>query len=54
MTRTHRSLHRIIWPILAALLALGFTLALWLRPPPEDDKDDTRMVPPATMLERSA
>jgi hypothetical protein len=35
VTRTHRSLHRIVWPILAALVALGVVLALWLRPPPE-------------------
>lgn len=35
MTRAHRSLHRIVWPILAVLVALGVLLALWLRPPPE-------------------
>jgi hypothetical protein len=35
MTRTHRSLHRIVWPILAVLVALGVALALWLRPPPD-------------------
>ena len=35
MTRTHRSLHRIVWPILAAIVALGAALALWLRPPPD-------------------
>ena len=35
MTRTHRSLHRIVWPILALLVVLGVVLALWLRPPPE-------------------
>jgi hypothetical protein len=35
MTRAHRSLHRIVWPILALLVALGFVLALWLRPPPD-------------------
>jgi hypothetical protein len=34
MTRRHRSLHRALWPILALLVALGFVLALWLRPPP--------------------
>ena len=37
MTRTHRSLHRIVWPILALVVAIGFALALWLRPPPDDD-----------------
>ena len=35
MTRAHRSLHRLIWPILALLVALGVVLALWLRPPPD-------------------
>jgi hypothetical protein len=35
MTRTHRSIHRVIWPALALLVALGFTLALALRPPPD-------------------
>jgi len=35
MTRTHRSLHRIVWPILAVLVALGVLLALWMRPPPD-------------------
>jgi hypothetical protein len=35
MTRTHRSLHRIIWPILALLVVFGVALALWRRPPPE-------------------
>ena len=35
MTRAHRTLHRIVWPILAVLVALGVLLALWLRPPPD-------------------
>ena len=35
MTRSHRSVHRIVWPALALLVALGFTMALVLRPPPE-------------------
>jgi hypothetical protein len=35
MTRQHRSLHRLLWPILALVVAVGFVLALWLRPPPE-------------------
>jgi len=50
MTRTHRSLHRVLWPILAVIVAIGFALALWLRPPPEVGQ--TRLVPPATTLER--
>ena len=35
MTRMHRSLHRIVWPIVALLVVLGVALALWLRPPPQ-------------------
>jgi len=35
MTRTHRRIHRVLWPALALAVALGFTLALVLRPPPE-------------------
>jgi hypothetical protein len=35
MTRRHRALHRVLWPILALAVATGFVLALWLRPPPE-------------------
>jgi len=32
MTRAHRLLHRRLWPILAFIVALGFVLALSLRP----------------------
>jgi hypothetical protein len=53
MTRTHRSLHRVVWPILALLVVIGFALALWLRPPPEDD-DDARAVPHPVTVERPA
>jgi hypothetical protein len=35
MTREHRRIHRVLWPTMALLVALGFTLALVLRPPPE-------------------
>jgi hypothetical protein len=35
MTRSHRFAHRLIWPALAIVVALGFTMALALRPPPE-------------------
>ena len=35
MNRRHRAIHRKVWPVLAVLVALGFTLALVLRPPPE-------------------
>jgi hypothetical protein len=34
MTRSHRSVHRLLWPILAFSVALGFAMALTLRPPP--------------------
>jgi hypothetical protein len=33
MTRKHRSVHRLLWPALALTLAIGFVLALYLRPP---------------------
>lgn len=35
MTRSHRALHRLIWPLLALVVAFGFTMALTLRPPPD-------------------
>jgi hypothetical protein len=35
MTHGHRRVHRLIWPALAVIVALGFTLALAWRPPPE-------------------
>ena len=36
MRRAQRIWHRLLWPLLAAAVALGFTLALLLRvlPPP--------------------
>jgi hypothetical protein len=41
MTRGHRSVHRVLWPALALLVALGFTMALVLRPPPEPPAQST-------------
>jgi hypothetical protein len=35
MTRSHRLAHRLIWPVLAIAVALGLTMALTLRPPPD-------------------
>ena len=35
MTRGHRTVHRLLWPTLAVIVALGFTMALVLRPPLE-------------------
>jgi nitrate reductase NapE component len=34
MRRAHRSFHRVLWPVLALAVALGFIMALVLRPPP--------------------
>ena len=51
MTRRHRSIHRALWPVLAFLVALGFVLALWLRPPPEPD---VRAIPRTVPLEQPA
>jgi len=41
MTRSHRAAHRLLWPILAVLVGLGFALALTLRPPPEGEAPAT-------------
>jgi hypothetical protein len=34
MTRSQRSVHRLLWPLLAFAVALGFAMVLTLRPPP--------------------
>lgn len=34
MTRSHRSIHRMLWPVLALAVGLGFVMALLLRAPP--------------------
>jgi hypothetical protein len=52
MTRRHRSLHRVLWPILALAVAAGFALALWLRPPPEPAQ--VRAFPRAIPVEQAA
>ena len=52
MTRRHRSLHRVVWPILALVVATGFVLARWLRPPPEPGQ--VRAIPRAAPMERAA
>jgi hypothetical protein len=52
MTRQHRSLHRVLWPILALVVAVGLVLALWLRPPPEPGQ--VRAIPPAAPMEQAA
>jgi hypothetical protein len=33
MRRSHRSAHRLLWPLLAVCVALGLSFALALRPP---------------------
>lgn len=35
MTRSHRLIHRLIWPLLAVAVLLGVGMALQLRPPPD-------------------
>jgi hypothetical protein len=34
MRRAHRAVHRRLWPVLTAAVALGVALALYLRAPP--------------------
>ena len=46
MRRAHRSAHRALWPILALAVALGFTMALWLRPPPDPPAQATEELTP--------
>jgi hypothetical protein len=41
MTRTHRAVHRLIWPALAALVGFAFVMALVLRAPPATDTPTT-------------
>ncbi len=35
MRRTHRSVHRIVWPLLVLLVGAGVAMALVKRPPPD-------------------
>jgi hypothetical protein len=46
MTRTHRKVHRLLWPVLAVLVTLGVTMALVLRPPPEVNAPQATAEPP--------
>jgi hypothetical protein len=34
MRRAHRSVHRMLWPVLTLAVAVLFALALYLRAPP--------------------
>ena len=45
MTRGHRAIHRLIWPVLALAVGLGLTLALALRPPPEQPAETITQEP---------
>jgi hypothetical protein len=47
MTRGHRAVHRMLWPALAVIVALGFTMALVLRPPPEQPESPPAQSEPA-------
>jgi len=47
MTRGHRTIHRLLWPLLAVLVALGFTMALVKRPPPEKPESPPAQSEPA-------
>jgi hypothetical protein len=47
MKRLHRTVHRSLWPVLGLAVALGFALALDLRPPPATDEPSaTEAQPP--------
>jgi hypothetical protein len=35
MTRVHRKIHRLIWPLLAVAVVFGLILAIERRPPPD-------------------
>jgi hypothetical protein len=41
MRRSHRLVHRALWPVLALTVALGLAMALALRPPPSADAPQT-------------
>ena len=45
MTRGHRAFHRMVWPVLALIVALGLTMALVLRPPPEQPEAQATQEP---------
>ena len=45
MTRGHRAFHRIVWPVLALIVAFGLTMALVLRPPPDQGGAQTTEEP---------
>lgn len=42
MTRRHRLMHRLIWPVLAVIVTLGLASALVLRPPPPNVQEQAK------------
>lgn len=42
MTRTHRFLHRLIWPVLAIAVGFGLTAALVMRAPAPPAQEQAR------------
>jgi hypothetical protein len=47
MTRKHRAVHRVVWPLLAVAVSFAFVMALVLRAPPAPDA-----APPAQELRK--
>ena len=45
MTRTHRSIHRLLWTMLAFTVAVGLTMALVLRPLPDAPAEQSTTEP---------
>jgi hypothetical protein len=44
MRRAHRTIHRVLWPVLAVLVLCGLAAALLLRPPPKSVTSDQKTV----------
>jgi hypothetical protein len=44
MRRAHRTVHRVLWPVLAVLVLCGLAAALLLRPPPKEVISDQKSV----------
>ncbi len=51
MRRAHRTIHRALWPALAALVGTALVLALVLRPPAENAAPDEGNFTVIEMLE---
>jgi hypothetical protein len=51
MKRAQRAAHRMIWPILTLLVVFGVIMALFLRPPPEDEPSADMPAAPTTVPE---